>query len=101
MGFHKRNYPQHADFYMMFLAYELCMKNTMFNLNENNRIVMAQQPTDIRMGVNCLCSHVRMVNLDPTNGDVYIFVDRSRKMLKILHWEYGGISVGYLLVVSL
>ncbi len=26
----------------------------MFNLNENNRIVMAQHSTDMRMGVNCL-----------------------------------------------
>ena len=24
----------------------------MFNLNEDNRIVMAQHPTDMRMGVN-------------------------------------------------
>ena len=46
----------------------------MFNLNENNRIVMAQHPTDMRMGVNCLSGQVRMVGLDPSNGDVYIFV---------------------------
>lgn len=62
----------------------------MFNLNENNRIVMSQHPTDMRMGINCLCGQVRMVGLDPANGDVYIFVGRSRKVMKILHWEYGG-----------
>ncbi len=50
----------------------------MFNLNENNRIVMAQHPTDMRMGVNCLSGQVRMVGLDPSNGDVYIFVGKSR-----------------------
>lgn len=44
----------------------------MFNLNENNRIVMAQHPTDMRMGVNCLSGQVRIVGLDPSNGDVYI-----------------------------
>ena len=27
----------------------------MFNLNENNRFVMAQQPSDMRAGVNKLC----------------------------------------------
>ena len=27
----------------------------MFNLNEDNRIVMAQHPTDMRMGVNGMC----------------------------------------------
>ncbi len=47
-------------------------KNTMFNLNESNRIVMAQHPTDMRMGVNCLSGQVRMVGLNPANGDFSI-----------------------------
>lgn len=58
----------------------------MFNLNESDRIVMAQQPTDMRMGVNCLIGQVRYVGLDPANGDVYIFVSKSRKVMKILYW---------------
>ena len=45
----------------------------MFNLNENNRFVMAQHPSDMRIGVNGMCGQVRAVGLDPTNGDVYIF----------------------------
>ena len=49
-------------------------KNAMFNLNENNRFVMAQHPSDMRIGVNGMCGQVRAVGLDPTNGDVYIFV---------------------------
>lgn len=56
---------------------------------------MAQHPTDMRMGVNCLCGQVRSLNLDPANGDVYVFVGRSRKVMKILHWEYGGYVVYY------
>ena len=67
----------------------------MFNLNENNRIVMAQHPTDMRKGVNTLCGEVRRVGLNPTNGDVYIFVGKSRKVMKLLHWEYGGYVVYY------
>jgi hypothetical protein len=67
----------------------------MFNLNENNRIVMAQHPSDMRMGVNCLSGQVRMLGLDPANGDVYIFVGRSRQVMKILHWEYGGYVIYY------
>ena len=46
----------------------------MFNLNENNRMVMSQTPTDMRIGVNGMCGQVKSVGLDPTNGDVYIFV---------------------------
>ncbi len=56
---------------------------------------MAQHPTDIRMGVNCMSGQVRMSGLDPSNGDVYIFVGKSRQVMKILHWEYGGYVVRY------
>ena len=62
----------------------------MFNLNEGNRIVMSQHPTDMRMGVNGMCGQVRKVGLVPSNGDVYIFVGKSRTTMKLLHWERGG-----------
>ena len=62
----------------------------MFNLNENNRIVMSQHPSDMRIGVNRMCGQVRMAGLEPTSGDVYIFVGRSRRIMKLLHWERGG-----------
>ena len=67
----------------------------MFNLNENNRIVMSQSPTDMRMGVNGMCGHVRSVGLDPTNGNVYVFVGNTRKVMKLLHWERGGYVMYY------
>ena len=67
----------------------------MFNLNENNRFVMAQQPSDMRAGVNMLCGKVHSVGLDPANGDVYVFVGSSRKLMKLLHWERGGYTMYY------
>ena len=67
----------------------------MFNLNEDNRIVMAQHPTDMRMGVNGMCGQVRKVGLEPSNGDVYIFVGKSRTTMKLLHWERGGYVMYY------
>lgn len=70
-------------------------KNAMFSLNENNRIVMSQNPTDMRIGVNGMCGQVRSVGLEPTNGDVYIFVGRTRKVMKLLHWERGGYVMYY------
>ncbi len=35
---------------MVFLIANFANNNTMFNLNENNRIVMSQNPTDMRIG---------------------------------------------------
>ena len=51
---------------------------------------MARYPCDMRMGVNAMCGRVRAVGLNPAGGDVYVFVGRSRKVMKILHWERGG-----------
>ena len=48
---------------------------------------MAQHPNDMRMGVNAMCGQVRMVGLNPAGGDVYVFVGKSRKVMKVLHWE--------------
>ena len=67
----------------------------MFNLNEDNRIVMAQHPTGMRMGVNGMCGQVRKVGLEPSNGDVYVFVGKSRTTMKLLHWERGGYVMYY------
>ena len=89
------NHPKQADFYMTFLLVNFAVKNAMFNLNENNRFVMAQHPSDMRIGVNGMCGQVRAVGLDPTNGDVYIFVGTSRKIMKLLHWERGGFAMYY------
>ena len=62
----------------------------MFSLNENNRIVMARYPCDMWMGVNAMCGRVRAVGFNPAGGDVYVFVGKSRKVRKILHWERGA-----------
>ncbi|MCI7316009.1 MAG: IS66 family insertion sequence element accessory protein TnpB [Bacteroidales bacterium] len=80
---------------MTFLLVNFAVKNAMFNLNENNRFVMAQHLSDMRIGVNGMCGQVRAVGLDPTNGDVYIFVGSSRKIMKLLHWERGGFAMYY------
>ena len=80
---------------MTFLLLNFAVKNAMFNLNENNRIVMAQHPIDMRIGVNGMCGQVRAVGLDPANGDVYIFVGKNRRIMKLLHWERGGFAMYY------
>lgn len=74
---------------------ELSAKKSMFNLNENNRFVMSRNPMDLRKGADSLCGAVRSCKLDPMNGDVYVFSNRSRTVLKLLHWERGGYTLYY------
>ena len=80
-----RKQPNPADYDNPFLPRYFAAKKGMFSLNENNRIVMARNPCDMRMGVNAMCGRVRMVGLNPAGGDVYVFVGKSRKVMKILH----------------
>ena len=56
---------------------------------------MAYHASDMRMGVNGMCGQVRSVGLDPTDGKVYIFVGKSRQIMKLLHWERGGFAMYY------
>lgn len=57
---------------MILIANFVVKKNLMFNINESNRIVMSQHPTDMRKGVNCLCGQVHQDGLGPTTG-MFIF----------------------------
>jgi transposase len=32
---------------------------------------------------------------DPTNGEVFVFLNRTRTCIKLLHWESGGFVLYY------
>ena len=67
----------------------------MFNLNENNQFFISNAPTDMRVGVNAMCGKVRQAGGDPTDGKVYVFAGKTRKVMKLLHWERGGYVMYY------
>ena len=67
----------------------------MFNLNENNQFFISNAPTDMRVVVNAMCGKVRQAGGDPTDGKVYVFVGKTRKVMKLLHWERGGYVMYY------
>lgn len=50
----------------------------------------------MRKGFNGLSGLVRNeLELEPTSGDVFIFLNRHRTHLKLLHWERGGFVLYY------
>ncbi len=67
----------------------------MFSLNEGNRFVVCLQGVDLRKGLDGLCGLIRYLSLSPTNGDVYVFLNKNRTTLKLVHWERGGFVVYY------
>lgn len=50
----------------------------------------------MRKGFDGLCGLVRnSLHRDPLSGEVYIFLNRSRTLVKLLHWEAGGLVIYY------
>jgi transposase len=55
------------------------------------RIYVQESAVDMRLGFDGL--HNLVVNsqgLDPTSGDLFVFLNRARNRMKILMWDHGG-----------
>ena len=63
----------------------------MFNLNDSLHYLLYNRPTDMRKSFHTLSGIVTdVMGHDPCNGNVYIFMNRARNRIKLLHWEAGG-----------
>lgn len=67
----------------------------MFNLNEGNRFMVCVNGVDLRNGLDGLCGLIRHLSLSPTSGEVYVFLNKTRTTMKLLHWERGGFVIYY------
>lgn len=66
----------------------------MFSLNDSMRYMWYNQPTDMRKSYHTLGGIVSgVMGCDPCNGDVYIFMNKARNRIKLLHWEPGGMVI--------
>jgi transposase len=68
----------------------------MFALTSSFNYYLYNGPTDMRMSFNGLCGLVqsRMIR-NPLSGEVFIFINKRRDHMKLLHWEYGGFILYY------
>jgi transposase len=64
----------------------------MFCLNDSMRYFLCPGKTDMRKGMNTLCGVVQnQMGHEVRMGDVFIFINRSRTTMKLLHAEDGGL----------
>jgi transposase len=50
----------------------------------------------MRKSFDGLCGLVsNHLNKTPSNGEVFIFINRTRNKIKLLHWEHGGFVLYY------
>ena len=58
----------------------------MFSLNDTMRYYLCPGPTCMRKGINGLCGVVHeQMGCNVKNGDVFIFINKDRKLMKLLH----------------
>lgn len=63
----------------------------MFTLSSSNRFHLYSQPTDMRKSFDGLSGIIQNhLDNNPCNGDVFIFINKRRDKIKLLHWQ--GIS---------
>lgn len=66
----------------------------MFSLSSGHRFKYYAKPCDMRKGFDGLSGLIRNeLGRNPLNGDVYIFVNKRRNTIKLLHWESGGLVI--------
>lgn len=66
----------------------------MFSLGRGLRYWLYSEPTDMRKSFHTLSGVVRdKTGGDPMNGDVYIFVNKRRNRIKLLHYVTGGMVI--------
>jgi transposase len=67
-------------------------------LNENmiERVYLARGSTDLRKSIDGLAALVKEgFDLDPFSPGYFVFCNRNRDKLKILHWEHNGFWLYY------
>lgn len=68
----------------------------MFNLSASNTFHLYRHPTDMRKGFDGLSGLVyNELNRSPLSGEVFVFINKPRNRIKLLHWEYGGFTLYY------
>jgi transposase len=68
----------------------------MFSLSSSHRYRLYRRACDMRKSFNGLSGLVQNeLGRDPTSGEVFVFINRKRTHIKLLHWESGGFVLYY------
>ena len=73
----------------------------MFSLTSSMRYYLYSIPTEMRRSFYTLSGMVtNLMSRNVQDGDVYIFINRPRTSMKILHMEWGGLVIYHMKLES-
>jgi transposase len=68
----------------------------MLTISNAYRYYLYLKPADMRKNFDGLCGIVRAeFTNNPISGDVFIFINRRRSQIKLLHWQGDGFAIYY------
>ncbi|MGY0039354.1 IS66 family insertion sequence element accessory protein TnpB [Pedobacter sp. NJ-S-72] len=68
----------------------------MFSLGSSHRFYLYSGHCDMRKSFDGLCGLVSSsMQRSATSGEVFVFLNRSKTHIKLLHWERGGFVLYY------
>jgi transposase len=68
----------------------------MFTLGSSLNFHLYSQPTDMRKSFDALSGIVQQeLGTSPTNGNVYVFINKTRNKVKLLHWSGNSFVLYY------
>lgn len=62
----------------------------MLSLPPSVRVFVAVEPLDMRGSFDALAGAVRRLGLDPVDGHLYLFLNRTRRIAKVLWFDGSG-----------
>ncbi len=66
------------------------------NLTSSRYIHICTTPTDMRKSFDGLSIRVNdLMSLNPLSGDIFVFFNKNKTMVKLLVWEKCGFSIYY------
>jgi transposase len=57
------------------------------------RIWLALEPVDMRGSFNAMSGHARRLGHDPSDGHLYVFVNKRRTLMKLLFFDRSGFCI--------
>ena len=69
---------------------------SLFGFEEAPKVFLYAKPTDMRKGFDGLCGLVlNEMELDARLGYLFVFMNKNRNLIKILHWNRDGLALFY------